>query len=630
MQAVRQCAGWRFPALPEVARNSTLIRYRLEPADPDGHLLAVTCEIDAPKAGQQFTLPSWIPGSYLLREFARHVVATKVHCTDEQGQQHDVTLTRIAKGTWQAQAPEGVAAATLAVHLTVFAFDLSVRGAYLDRRRAWINGPCVFPWFHGREHEPVRLALVRPAGEFAADWRVATAMRPEATDEHGFGEYAAADYDELIDHPLEMSNHARVDFHAAGIPHHLIVAGRTHTDFNRIAADVSRLCATQIEFFGGPPPFSEYWLLGMATGDGYGGLEHRSSCGLLFSRDDLPRPGEVAVGTDYQRFLGLVSHEYFHSWHVKQVKPAAFTPYRLDRRNHTRLLWVFEGITTYYQDLLLLRSGLIGVDDYLRRLAEILTRVYRTPGRLRHSIAESSFDAWDVLYKPEANTVNASVSYYGKGALTALALDLSLRSMTNARLSLDDVVRELWHRHGKGGDGLAEDGFEALVLELAGQQHTAALRRFFDEAVRGTDDLLLAPLLGALGVSMARNGAGDGKPAALSVDGDHLTLGANFRTRDGGLELVQVFSHSVAEAAGLAPGDRLVAIDGLKVTEDNIAKRLARYRAGDRLSAHAFRGDELMHFELRLQSVPPSGITLTLDNNADDIAAAGRRAWLGI
>jgi predicted metalloprotease with PDZ domain len=202
--------------------------------------------------------------------------------------------------------------------------------------------------------------------------------------------------------------------------------------------------------------------------------------------------------------------------------------------------------------------------------------------------------------------------------------------VTSGQVSLDDAVRELWRRYGSGSEGLAEDGFEALVTELAGPQHAAGLRQFFDQAVRGTDDLPLALLLGRFGVSFTRNGAGDAKSVAVSVDGEQLALGANLRTRDGSLELVQVLSNSVAEAAGLAPGDRLVAIDDLRVTQSNVAKRLARYRAGDRVSAHAFRGDELLRVELRLRAEPPSGVELTLDTGADDAAAAGRLAWLGI
>lgn len=554
------------------------------------------------------------------------MVAIDAHCTDANGQRRTITATRIAKGTWECADAGG----TLTVRLTVFAFDLSVRGAYLDRRRAYFNGACVFVWFHGREHDAVQVDLIRPAAGHAADWRLATAMTPVDIDRHGFGTYRADDYDELIDHPVEIGRHERIDFDVGGVPHRLVVAGRADTDWRRVADDLARVCAAHIGFFGAPAPFREYWFLGIATGDGYGGLEHRASSSLIFSRDDLPRPGDGGVTADYQRFLGLVSHEYFHSWHVKRVKPAAFTPYRLDRRNHTRLLWVFEGVTTYYQDLMLLRGGLIGAQDYLRRLAEILSRVYRTPGRLRHSLAESSFDAWDVLYKAEANTINASVSYYSKGALTALALDLSLRAMTDGGLSLDDVVRALWRRFGSGADGVPEDGFESLVLELAGDRHAAALRGFFDQAVRGTEDLPLGILLQRFGVTMTSSGTQDGGAAPGTADGARLALGVSLRARDGALELVSVLADSVAENAGLAPGDLLIALDGLRVTEGNLAKRLARYRAGDAISAQAFRGDELLQFELRLNGAPGGAVSLTLDSQQDRETAERRRQWLGV
>jgi predicted metalloprotease with PDZ domain len=582
------------------------------------HHFEVTCEIQSPAPVQRVSLPSWIPGSYLLREFARHIVA--LEATSAGGQ---VELEKVEKGTWACTGARG----HLTIRATIHAFDLSVRGAFLDRRRGYFNGACLFLQVEGRETEAVEVELAAPADPAANEWRLATAFDKVAVDARGFGTYRAADYDELIDHPVEIGAFATAAFTAGGVPHEVVIAGKSDSDLERVAADLRQVCEAQIEFFGAPAPFARYVFLGLAVGEGYGGLEHRASSSLIFGRDDLPKPGEPGVPRAYQRFLALASHEYFHAWHVKRTKPAAFVPYRLDRRNHTRSLWVFEGITSYYQDLFLLRSHLIGVQAYLQRLGEHLTRVYRTPGRFRQSLAASSFDAWDSLYKPDANSVNAGVSYYTKGALVALALDLTLRAAPEPH-SLDEIMQALWRRHGARDVGVPEDGFERLALEIGGPK----LATFFATAVRGTEDLPLGELLATCGVVLRlRAAAGPADPGGTpGVTPDvPLSLGAACRSRDGGLELMVVLENGPAQTAGLCPGDLVIAIEGVRVGERNLASRLAREDAGATVRVTAFRGDELIDVELVLTAPAADTCYLELDAGATAAALARRRAWLG-
>lgn len=589
-------------------------------ADLNRHLYEVECRIENPGENQRLTLPSWIPGSYLLREFARHVVQIRAESGGSQ-----LPVEKTDKGTWTCRGSGD----ELAVTVEVYALDESVRGAYLDDRRSFFNGTCLFLCPEGREDEPVELTIEAPTDARGDQWRVATAMRPLEVDDRGFGRYESGDYDELVDHPFEISDYDSISFQTAGVAHEFVLAGRHEADLDRVATDLRLLCEAQHSFFGGDVPFESYKFLGLAVGKGYGGLEHRASSSLIFNRDDLPKPGEPGVPSSYQRFLGLCSHEYFHNWNIKRIKPAAFSPYRLDRRNQTRLLWVFEGITSYYQDLLVRRAELIGPKDYLQRLGQILTRVFRAPGRFKQSIADSSFDAWDKLYKPDANSNNVAISYYSKGAQVALALDLTLRKDSESSVTLDTVMLEFWKRFGSSKSGVEEEDFESLVAELSGTD----LSEFFDLAVRGTDDLPLAETLKNFAVDVgfrAARGPDDlggskrGAPAEPP-----LSLGVQFVERSPGIELTQLLDGGAAQSAGFIPGDHLIAINDLRISRATLPAQLAHFEDGEEVRVAAFRGDELVERTLVLQEAPLTTCFLALDDEADAEALARRELWLG-
>ncbi|HZF18510.1 MAG TPA: peptidase M61, partial [Burkholderiales bacterium] len=329
----------------------TPIHYTIIPVRPEAHLYRVGCTVDDPDpSGQQFAMPAWVPGSYMIRDFARHVVSIRAASGNRV-----VALEKLDKHTWRAQPVAG----PLTVSFEVYAWDLSVRGAHLDTRHGFFNGACVFLRVLGQESAPCELEILRPMGARYRNWRVATAMPRKGARPYGFGTYVTGDYDELIDHPVEMGEFSLARFRACGVPHDIVITGRYRADLARLQRDLKRLCEHHIRFIGEPAPMKRYVFLVTAVGEGYGGLEHRASMALLCSRDDLPREGETEVTERYRTFLGLASHEYFHSWNVKRIKPAAFAPYDLDRENYTTLLWAFEGITSYYDDLALVRCGLI-------------------------------------------------------------------------------------------------------------------------------------------------------------------------------------------------------------------------------------------------------------------------------
>ncbi|MDR2788392.1 MAG: PDZ domain-containing protein [Candidatus Accumulibacter sp.] len=587
---------------------STPIRYVICPTHPAAHRFTVSCTVAAPDpAGQRFALPAWIPGSYLIRDFARHIVAIRAEAGGSA-----VRLEKLDKHTWRA-APVGEGTA-LSVICEIHAWDLSVRGAHLDPTHAFFNGTSVFLRVLGQESSPCLIDLRRPEGPGFAAWRVATSLS-EASGErgrarpHGFGLYRAEDYDELIDHPVEMGVFTRIEFDACGVLHEVAITGRHDCDRERLAADLKRVCEWQIGFFGEPAPMPRYVFLVMAIGDAYGGLEHRASTAIACARDSLPHSGMKGLPEAYRRFLGLCSHEYFHTWNVKRIKPADFMPYDLDRENYTTQLWAFEGITSYYDDLALLRSGVIGLRDWFDLTASTLGNLRRCPGRLRQSLAESSFDAWNKFYRPDENTPNAVVSYYAKGALAALALDLTLRQGTSGRVSLDDVMRALWRRFGQTGIGVGDGDIRSIAEELSG----LALERFFAQTIHGTRDIPLGKLLAPFGIRLAW---GKSRAPALGVktgnEGDKLRLATVY---DGG----------PAQEAGLSAGDTLVAVEGLRVTAGNLDALLSRRKPGDVLTIHAFRRDELMRFRVTLGAREDETPRLRRAGSANAL----RRAWLG-
>jgi predicted metalloprotease with PDZ domain len=503
----------------------------------------------------------------------------------------------------------------LHVEYTVYAWDLSVRGAHLDETHAFFNGASVFLSVDGCERVPCLLELCPPP--HTRRWRVYTSL-PEAQGHrnaarrHGFGLYTAPDYDALIDHPVEIGTPQVARFRAHGAEHELVFTGAApRLDLDRIVSDAKRICATQIALFEPErrlAPFLDsadrYVFLTTVTPDGYGGLEHRASTALITSRHDLPVQGRTETPEGYTVFLGLLSHEYFHTWNVKRIKPAAFAPYDLSRPNHTRLLWVFEGFTSYYDDLMLKRSGVIDEAGYLRLIAKTVSAVRRGTGRHKQTLAESSFDAWTRYYKQDENSPNALVSYYTKGALVALGLDLTLRQATRGRRSLDDVMRLLWRRFGRGfftgpgrGRGVPEEAMADLILNATGVD----VRDFLQRHVYGHDDVPLAALLSAQGFVL------EGK-----ASGNRPTLGIRTRSTNDETRIATVEDDGAAHEAGLSAGDLLLAVDGLRITgQASLDRLLDRRLPGDRVTVHVFRSDDLRSFAVTLAAPVPTEYTLT-------------------
>lgn len=591
------------------------IRYSIVPKQPAAHLFEVTVTVTDPDpSGQRFMLPVWIPGSYMVREFARNIVTLRAF--NEAGRK--VRIEKTDKHTWQAAPVNGA----LTLRYEVYAWDMSVRAAHLDDTTGFFNASSVFLAAIGHEEAQCSVDIQKPAGTAYRSWRVATAL-PEArgTKRYGFGEYTAQNYDELADHPVTLGEFELATFKAHGVAHDIVIAGRVISlDMARLCADLKRICEAQIALFepkSKKAPADRYVFMTQAVADGYGGLEHRASTALICNRGDLPVEGRPQTSEGYRTYLGLCSHEYFHTWNVKRIKPAAFAPYDLTRENYTSLLWLFEGFTSYYDDLILVRSGLISQDEYFAMVGKVVGGVMRGAGRLKQTVAESSFDAWVKYYRQDENAPNAIVSYYTKGSLVALAFDFTIRAQTNNRKSLDDVMRLLWQRFGRDfyrgkPVGVEENEVEAIFAEATG----VGLGALFEHAVRSTRDLPLETLLEPFGITLAPEPDRNGKPS----------IGARVRS---GMDctLVAVHDGSAAQKAGLSAGDVLVAIDGLRVTGSNLDTLLSRYLPGARVEVHAFRRDELRTTQLKLDGPEVGRYVLSV---TDKRAAARnwRERWL--
>lgn len=549
------------------------LRYRIAVADLNAHLYEVTLTIDRPAADQQVSLPVWIPGSYLVREFARNLQGAP---KATQGPR-SVAVTQLDKASWRIAAKAGQ---PLTVRYLVCAFDNSVRTAWLDRFRGFFNGTSLCLRVEGQDELPCRIEIVPPTlPEGDAPWQLATALRPVKTDRRGFGTYQAADYDEVADSPVEMGAFWSAEFDVLGVPHRFVVAGAPPSfDGDKLIADTRAICETQMRFWhqddpGLPPlppgerqgegptasakakrpakarttakhpaPHDRYVFMLNATDDGYGGLEHRHSTALICTRCDLPRRGATKQPEGYTTLLGLISHEYFHTWNVKRLRPAEFARYDYTRENYTRLLWFFEGFTSYYDDLLLRRAGCIDDATYLKLLNKTINQVQQTPGAAVQSVADASFDAWIRYYRPDEQTPNTTVSYYTKGALVALCLDLTLRR--EGKGTLDAVMRELW-RTSEGGP-VDEAAIAEALAQVGGRAYTTELARWAD----GTAELPLRELLQAHGVAIHDDPAQFAQALGLRVDESGGTVKVKIVLRGG-----------AAEKAGFAAGDEWLAVE---------------------------------------------------------------------
>lgn len=586
------------------------IRYQIRFDNPRAHLIHVSLSIARPDpAGQQLSLPSWTPGSYLIREHARQIIA--LTAVDAQGKA--LAVKKQDKNRWQLAA----CASAVTVNYAICATDDSVRAAWLNDERGYYDGAALYLCVEGQRDVPHAVSLTMPQ-----DWQLATTLPGSE------GEHAAGDYATLIDHPVMLGKLKRIEFSVGDVPHALVLQGAEAVDEARLATDLAKVCEQHAQLFGLPLPMDRYAFLTRVTANGYGGLEHQDCSSLLITHADLPGPGQAEISPGYRNFLGLVSHEYFHLWNVRRIRPQAFAASDLSAEAYTRDLWAYEGITSYYDDLALLRCGVISVESYLDLLARAATRLWRTPGRHYQSLADSSFDAWIRFYRADAHSPNYQVSYYNKGALVALCLDLQLR-LRHSELSLDEAMRALWQRYGQAAAGAPEGSAAALAAELGGTDITD----FLQPLLQGTEDPPLAALLGEFGIaSELRCAAGEADAGGVLPAGScalPVTLGLRSTAQHGQRCVGTVWADGPAQQAGLQPGDVLLALDGWQLGEREPQAFLSSRAPGDVVQVSFLRDARQRQVALTLAAPQPDTWVLRLDPDADAQRCARRRAWLG-
>ncbi len=559
-----------------------MLHYQIEFDDYRQHLIHVTVRFVA-QPTQVLSLPTWIPGSYLIREFSKHIEGVRAY--DEDGRL--LQIRKNEKNKWQLFNTDFE---LITVEYDVYAYDLSVRGAYVDQTRLYVNPACACLGLDGQDDKAIEVELFLPPE--LKHFQLATGL-PSKSLVKGRYTLKAKNYAELIDSPFELADQTRFSFEANGIPHEFVVSGKHAMNEQRMKQDIEKICATEISMFGSAP-FENYTFMTMATGNSYGGLEHPNSTSLISPRDDLPKANEpVEPSTDYQRFLGLCSHEYFHSWLVKFIRPENFVNYDLNKEGYTSLLWIFEGFTSYYDDLILLRSGVINQESYIKLLKLQIDRYLQNPGRAVQTVAESSFDAWVKFYRQDENSNNAGTSYYNKGCLVALCLDLGLRLRGS---SLDELMRKLYE-NAQNGIQVNERTIYELANDLTGDDWSEQINHL----INTTDELPLDQLFPEFGLSYTLN------------HDKSLPFGLKLADKPEGVLIQSARRDGSGVLAGLSANDVIVAIDGLKAT----AKLVEKYAKQDgTYIVYAFRRDEFMQFEVKASGSALTEVNLKVEDQA--------------
>jgi predicted metalloprotease with PDZ domain len=611
-----------FASLAAAQTSAADIAFTVAMTRPHTHMFEIDVAIKrgptatAP-AQESLVMPVWTPGSYLVREFERHV--EDFNALDGGGQ--TLKWEKINKNTWRVMTN---GAREWHATYRVYANELSVRTSELNSNHAFWNNANLLMYPEGFLKSPATIRVVAPDV-----WKVATGLPGVAGQRNTF---RAENFDILYDSPFEASNFKSILFNVKGVPHRIVIDGDGNYDPDRMRRDVQKIVETQVELMGGEVPYRDYtFILHLRSNTG-GGLEHLNSAALGYPRfgfkivtgdratSAAPNPAEQPE-RDYRSFLSLVSHEFFHLWNVKRIRPDALGPFDYTQENYTKLLWVAEGITDYYADVTLRRAGLITEEDFLKATARAIQQLQNTPGRKVQSAEESSYDAWIKYYRQDENSINSQVSYYDKGAILGLLLDLEIRKRSNGAKSLDDVMRYLYTEFFKKGRNYTPADFQKAAELMAG----SSLENFFASYVRGKEELDYNGALEAAGLRLET-----GATVESGKTVEKVFFGADLTQQEDRLMVSRVYAGSPAYDQGLNTGDQIVAMDNMRVTKEFFNARLAEKKPGDLINLTIFRFDDMSTLLIKLGGRTEGTYRITPLPNQTAAQKQVYRAWLGV
>ena len=596
-----RCVGLLFVCLFVVSMasaQSASIKYRLGMDKPNTHYFDVEMEFPNNGAAKtQVYMPVWTPGSYLEREFERNV--QEFSATDQSGKQ--LSFDKINKSTWEIVA---AGSQTIKVRYRVYAYEVSVRNSYLDDTHGYVNGASVFMVPRGMEQQSIQLDIKPYQG-----WtKISTGLDPLEGTETSF---VAPNFDILVDSPVEIGNQAIYTFEVAGKPHYLSIYGTGNNDPQRMVADLKKIVTAAYNIFG-ELPYKHYTFLLQLLQTGGGGLEHLNSNSIQVARNTF-YPEEK-----YKSWLGVSSHEYFHAWNVKRIRPIALGPFNYERENYTRMLWVAEGFTDYYGAQLLLRAGLYSQKEYLDRVANEIKSQQSLPGRHFQSAMESSFDAWIKAYRPNENSGNSTISYYTKGALIATLLDLEIRNHTDGQKSLDDLMRFLMKEYyEKQHRGYTDEEFQKAAEQVAGE----SLTEFFRKTAQSTEELDYGHYLNYAGLKL--------EPEVDPKNRNKAFLGATAAEVEGRLVINAVVLGTPAYEQGLYAKDEIIAINGNRISKGTLDEVMAEFKPGSTVRFTVARDGRLKEIPISLERWPADVFKLVKNENPTDRQKRIFKSWTG-